>query len=101
MKNKTISLLTNLLLSSTLFWGVPSAGGQEGVVKVPSDTTSYCHMKFPPIREDTLFSVNPLLNESAGNIIDFYGSCDHDPLGADEMKAQRRVLRRGVYEDGE
>jgi hypothetical protein len=98
---KSISLVTNLLMSSTLFVGVPSVGGQEGVLKVPSDMTSYCHMKFPPIREDTLFSVNPLLDESAGNIIDFYGSCDHDPLGADEIKAQRRVLRRGVYEDGE
>lgn len=97
---KTISLVTNLLLSSTLFWGVPSAGGQEGVVKIPSEITSYCHIKFPTIREDTLFSVNPLLNESAGNVIDFYGSCDHDPLGADEIKAQRRVQLRG-FEDGE
>jgi hypothetical protein len=98
---KKISLVTNLLLSSTLFWGVPTAGGQEDIVRVPADTTSYCHMKFPPIREHTLFSVDPMLNENAGNIIDFYGSCDHDPLGADEIKAQRRVLRRGVYEDGE
>jgi hypothetical protein len=83
---RNISLLTNLLLSSTLFWGVPTAGGQEGVVRIPAETTSYCHMKFPTIREDTLFSVSPLLNESAGNTIDFYGSCDHDPLGADEIK---------------
>jgi hypothetical protein len=98
---KSISLVTNLLLSSTLFWGVPTAAGQEGAFKVPSDTTSYCHMKFPSIREDTLFSVSPLLDESAGNIIDFYGPCDHDPLGADEVKAQRRLLHRGVYEDGE
>jgi hypothetical protein len=98
---KKISLLTNLLLSSTLFSGVPTADGQEGVVRIPAETTSYCHMKFPMIREDTLFSVDPRLNESAGNIIDFYGSCDHDPLGTDEIKAQRRVLRRGIYEDGE
>ena len=98
---KSISLVTNLLLSSTLFWGVPTAGGLEGVVKVPAETTSYCHMKFPSIREDTLFSVSPQLNESAGNIIDFYGSCDHDPLGADEVKTQRRLLLRGMYEDGE
>jgi hypothetical protein len=26
---KGISLITNLLLSSTLFWGVPSADGEE------------------------------------------------------------------------
>jgi hypothetical protein len=58
-------------------------------------------MKFPPILENTLFSVHPLLNESAGNSVDFYGSCDHDRLGADEIKAQRSVLRRGIYEDGE
>ena len=98
---RNISLVTNLLLSSTLFWGVPTADGQEGVVRIPAEITSYCHMKFPMIREDTLFSVSPTLNESAGNIIDFYGSCDHDPLGVDEIKAQRRVLRRGIYEDGE
>lgn len=98
---KKVSLVINLLLFSTLFWGVPAAGSQEGIVKVPAETTSYCHMKFPSIREETLFSVNPMLNESAGNIIDFYGSCDHDPLGADEIKAQRRVLRRGIYDDGE
>jgi hypothetical protein len=98
---RPITLLRNLLLSSTLFAGVPSVGAQEEIVRVPADTTSYCHMKFPPIREDTLFSVDPLLNGSAGNVIDFYGSCDHDPLGTDEIKAQRRVLRRGIYEDGE
>jgi len=92
---KSMSLLTNLLLSSTLFWGVPTASGQEAIVKVPADTTSYCHMKFPPIREDTLFSVNPMLDESAGNSIDFYGSCDHNPLGVDEIRTQKELLLRG------
>ena len=91
---KSMSLLTNLLLSSTLFWGVPTASGQEAIVKVPADTTSYCHMKFPPIREDTLFSVNPMLDESAGNSIDFYGSCDHNPLGNDEIRTQKELLLR-------
>jgi hypothetical protein len=51
-------------------------------------------------RRHTLLG-RPAANESAGNVIDFYGSCDHDPLGTDEIKAQRRVLRRGIYEDGE
>jgi hypothetical protein len=92
---KNITLITNLLLSSTLFWGVPMASGQETIVKVPAETTSYCHMKFPPIREDTLFSVNPMLDESAGVSIDFYGSCDHDPLGVDEVRIQKELLLRG------
>jgi hypothetical protein len=98
---KSISLLTYLLLSSTLFWGVPSAGGQEGIVTVPAETTSYCHMKFPPIRQDTLFGADPVLNENAGNIIDFYGSCDHDPLGADEVRMQRDLLLRSFDNRGD
>jgi hypothetical protein len=98
---KNMTLITNLLLSSTLFWGVPMASGQETTVKVPADTTSYCHMKFPPIREDTLFSANPVLNESAGNIIDFYGPCEHDPLGKDEIRVQRDLLLRGSLSDSD
>jgi hypothetical protein len=102
---KPISLLTNLLLASTLFWAVPSAngeivGGQE-IVKEPATTAGYCHMKFPPMREDSLSWEQPVFDEAAGNTIDFYGPCDHDPLGADEVKAQRRVLLRDNYEDSE
>ena len=96
---KGTALLTNLLLSSTLFWGVSVASGQDIIKKVPADMTSYCHMQFPPIREDTLFSANPVLNESAGNTIDFYGSCDHDPLGVDEVRAQRQLLLRENFAD--
>lgn len=98
---KSISLLINLIMSSTLFWGVPTVGSQEVIIRVPVETTSYCHMKFPPISEDSLFSANPVLNESAGNSIDFYGSCDHDPLGKDEIRAQRELLMRGYFADGE
>jgi hypothetical protein len=58
-------------------------------------------MKFPPIREDTLFSANPVLNESAGNIIDFYGPCEHDPLGKDEIRVQRDLLLRGSLSDSD
>ena len=54
---KSVSLLSNLLLSSTLFWGVPMAYGEElgsgQVVRVPANSASYCHMKFPPMREDS------------------------------------------------
>ena len=98
---KNLSLLTNLIMSSTLFWGVPSVGGQEVVLRVPTETTSYCHMKFPPITEDSLFSNSPVLNESAGNVIDFYGSCDHDPLGNDEIRVQRELLMGRYFTAGE
>jgi hypothetical protein len=52
---------------------------------------SYCHLRFPAIREDTLASNRPVLKDAReGDIIDFYGSCDHDPLGKDEIESQRQ-----------
>lgn len=62
----------------------------------PLDMTSYCHMKFPPITEASLFGDAPVLNEATGNTIDFYGSCAHDPLGAEEVAAQRALHRSGA-----
>jgi hypothetical protein len=87
---KTISLLSNMFLASTLFWGVPTLGADELVVKEAADPSAYCHMKFPPMREDTLSWPQPVLDGSTGNIIDFYGSCDHNPTGAEEIRIQRR-----------
>jgi hypothetical protein len=94
---KTLLLLSNLLLSFALFWDVPTVGGQEIgagdalVVKVPPDTSSYCHMKFPPMREGTLSWERSPLNENAGHIIVLYGPCDYDPVGRDEIRAQRAL----------
>ena len=51
---------------------------------------SYCHLKFPAIREETLASNHPVLTDpSDGDIIDYYGSCDEDPLGKDQVQAQK------------
>ena len=98
---KSVSLLSNLLLSSTLFWAVPSVEADEMISMVPTDTTAYCHLKFPAMREDTLSWQQPVLDPLSGNIIDFYGPCDYDPTGVDEIRAQRRVILRGDFEDGD
>jgi hypothetical protein len=102
---RSISLVSNLLLSSTLFWGVPLAYGEElnsgQVVRVPANEASYCHMKFPPMREDSLSWKQPVFDESSAAIIDFYGSCDYDPLGSEEIRVQRRLKLHGVYGDSE
>ena len=50
---KTISLLSNLLLSSTLLWGVPSlnaqvVNGQESIVNDPTGIPDYCRMNSRP-----------------------------------------------------
>jgi hypothetical protein len=95
---KSASLLSNLLLSSTLFFGVPMAHGEElnpgQVVKVPATNASYCHMKFPPMRQDSLSWKQPVLDDGSAAIIDFYGPCDYDPLGNDEIRLQRRLKLR-------
>ena len=98
---KAATLLANLLMSSALFWSVPTVNADEVILSVPSDTSAYCHMKFPPIREDTLSWDRPVLNENAGNIVDFYGPCDHDPLGAEEVRVQRQMLRNELFGDTE
>ncbi len=49
---------------------------------------SYCHTKFEAIREDTLASSRPVLKDS-DDFVDFYGPCNHDPLGKDEIQAQK------------
>ena len=98
---KTISLLSNLLLSSALFWGVPAAKAEEMISSVAVESTEYCHLKFPVMREETVSWERPVLDTANGNIIDFYGPCDYDTTGLDEIRAQRRVLLHGNFEDGD
>jgi len=98
---KTIALLSNLFLSSTLFWGVPTVKADELVIMEAANLSLYCHMQLPEMRADTLSWDRPVLDETAGNVINFYGPCADDATGADEIRAQRRVLLRGFYGDGE
>jgi len=98
---KTTSLVSNLILSSTLLWGATTVNADDRVVKTPLDLPGYCHMQFPEMRSDTLAWDSPVLDHDSGNMIDFYGSCDYDPTGADAIKAQRRVILRGFYGDGD
>jgi hypothetical protein len=57
----------------------------------------FCHLRFPAIREDTLYSDRPILKDAgSGDIVDIYAPCDYDPLGKDEVarqQAHRRHLR--------
>jgi hypothetical protein len=97
----TISFLSNLLLSSTLFLGVPMVGAEELILKEPADASAYCHMKFPEMREETLGWAEPILDDASGKLVDFYGPCDYEPTGIEAINAQRRVLHRGTFGDGD
>ena len=85
------SFLAALLLVGGL--GVKNTfAAAEGVITNATLTPgSYCHLTFPAMREETLSWDRPVLKDaSEGDIIDFYGPCDHDPLGKDEIESQRR-----------
>lgn len=88
---RSILLLTG---SMTLFSSVVSAA--DGVIyRNPDASGQFCHLRFPAIREETLSSNRPMLKDpSEGDIIDFYGPCDHDPLGRAEVLRQRADARR-------
>ena len=76
------SILGSLGVGSAL---AVAAGVISNEVLIPG---VYCHLTFPAIREDTLVGDSPVLKDpNSGDIIDFYGPCDHDPLGKDEIES--------------
>ena len=83
-------------LSESFAWA-----GEAFISKVPDPSGSFCHLKFPAITENTLFSDRPVLKDpSEGDIIDFYGPCNYDPLGRASILRQRyehRLRRRKEY----
>jgi hypothetical protein len=68
----------------------------EGIIsKVEDASGSSCFLRFPAIRPETLYWERPVLKDpSSGDIISFYGSCDHDPLGRAEILRQRDEYER-------
>jgi hypothetical protein len=88
-------------LVSCLGLSIAQIWGAEGVIrKVPVPGTNYWRLRFPAIREETLYWDRPVLKDpSDGDIIDFYGSCDYDPLGKQEVARQRAQLQRDRYNE--
>jgi hypothetical protein len=83
-------LAATLLVDSSFLWAA------EGIIaKVADSSGAFCYLRFPAIREETLYWDRPVLKDpSDGDIISFYGPCDHDPLGRDEILRQRASYRR-------
>lgn len=84
--------LTGILVGvwSTVLWSA------EGIIsKVPDLSGQFCNLRFPAIKEETLTSNRPELKDpSEGDIVDFYGPCDHDPLGKEEVQRQLGDIQR-------
>ena len=101
-KMKTMkSVLSVLFLAGAMGSSIAAVGAEGAISKDVLTKGSYCHMKFPAIREETLDWDRAVLKDaSSGDIIDFYGPCDHDPLGREEIESQRRArLHRRLPED--
>jgi len=92
VKNMKIatSFLAALLFTGTL-GAFNNAIAEDGVLSKNQLTgTSYCHEKFPAIRQSTLGNDEPTLKDSStGDVIDFYGPCDENPLGKDQIQTQK------------
>ena len=70
----------------------------DGVLFREQVSPGYCHLKFPAIKENTLSSNHPVLKDpNIGDIIDFYGRCDEDPLGKDQVAAQKLVNEERAF----
>jgi len=82
-------LLSALLMSGAIGIITTPAEAPRVISKLQLGSSSYCHLKFPAIEEQTLGTSHPVVKDAAlGDIVDFYGSCDHDPLGKEERWAQ-------------
>jgi len=80
-----------LVLTSTFVMGTAQVRASDAdiISKTSESDSNYCHMKFPAIRLETLGTNHPQLKTAAeGDLIDFYGPCDHDPLGKNEVESQ-------------
>jgi hypothetical protein len=88
---KTMKIATSFL-AALLFTGtlgaLNNAIAEDGVIS--KDQSSYCHEKFPAIRQSTLGDDQPALKgSSTGDVVDYYGPCDENTTGKDQDQTQR------------
>src|SRR5262252_8804864 len=73
--------------------------GVIGAVALNKEGT-YCHLRFPAIKPRTLGTDKPELRPpTTGEIVDFYGPCDHDPLGKEEISRQKEIMEERALND--
>jgi hypothetical protein len=94
------SFLAALLFTGTL-GSMSTAMSADGVVSKDELTAnSYCNEKFHAMTGQSLDTDNPVINNS-GAVIDFYGSCDESPVGADQIQAQKLEAQHRFANDYE
>lgn len=101
--NHSKCLISGLILAGTLGAGGTQVIASDDVLsRTPLTAENYCHLKFPAVRQSTLGTDHPQLKDpDTGDVVDFYGPCNHDPLGKDEIATQKdedHLLRDHAYE---
>ena len=88
---RRMTLRLTLFLTGAFLLGDPLLWAAEGIIsKVADPSGSACSLKFPAIREETLYWDRPVLKDTNdGDIIDFYGPCNYEPLGKESVARQR------------
>jgi len=72
------------LLGAALGFSTSAAVAADGFLFKVEVIPGYCHMQYPALDEN--FD-NPVLQGSGSlDIIDFYGPCDHNPVGKTEVQ---------------
>ena len=94
------SFMAALLLTGTLGSMSTAMSADGAISKDELTANSYCHEKFPAMTTQTLDSDNPVLNKS-GAVIDFYGSCGENPVGEDQIQAQKLEAQHRFTNDYE
>jgi hypothetical protein len=86
------SFLAGVLFIGTM-GAINSAMAEDGILGKDDITTgNYCHEKFPAIVPSTLGDDQPVLKDSStGDMIDFYGPCNEDPKGKDQVEEQKLI----------
>ncbi len=96
---KNIRLILSLLFlagmlgySAADVWAQGPQGVKAGVIEATAlnKEGTFCRLKFPAIEPGTLASDRPVLKSpDSGDIVDYYGPCDHDPVGYEEVCRQK------------
>jgi hypothetical protein len=94
-KSTVKTVFAGALFAAVVGLGAAKANAQDNNnpwVQAATEDGTYCHLKFPAVRQSTLNTDRPQLKTGSGDLVDFYGPCSHDPLSADEITSQRNEL---------
>jgi hypothetical protein len=85
------------LSAALLVGGFVAAGNADVLSKTESTPgNNYCHLRFTAITADSLVTNHPISKgPDSGDIIDFYGPCNENPVGQDQVSAQKLDRQHG------